>query len=341
MSTVTLALDAMGGDHGPAVVVAALKRALQSFPDLQIQLVGDEQELKPLLAEADLASDPRCTLVHASQVVNPHDRPAHCLRSKQDSSMSRAIDLVAADVAQACVSAGNTGALMAMSYMKLKTLPGVMRPALVAQLPNQQGGQTYLLDLGANPMCDSESLFQFGVMGSVMAADVSGIPEPRVALLNMGEEDIKGNDTVKRAGQLLQDSAALNYVGFLEGNDLFAGRADVVVCDGFTGNIALKSCEGMAQMVYDHARRSLQGHWFSRILAGWLVKRLRKEWQWLNPDQYNGATLLGLRGVVMKSHGNASETAFYNAISQAVAEARLDLPSRIHDRVEQVLTHSE
>ncbi|MCC5854998.1 MAG: phosphate acyltransferase PlsX [Idiomarina sp.] len=337
MSSLTLALDAMGGDRGPAVVVAALSRALHSFPNVHFILIGDANELKPLLQQEKLFEHPRITLEHTDEVIEMTDKPGQCLRSKPKASMRIAIEAVADNRAQACVSAGNTGALMAIAYLKLKTIPGVIRPALVAPLPNQAGGQSFLLDLGANPVCDSDTLFQFGVMGSVLAREVAGIENPKVALLNMGEEEIKGHDTVRHAGQQLKASSHINYIGFIEGNDIFSGRADVIVCDGFSGNVALKSCEGMARLLFDNLQKSIKGHWLSRGLAWLLYKRFKKSWEWLNPDQYNGASLLGLRGVVMKSHGNASANAYFSAIRQAVAEASTQLPERIHDRVEAVL----
>lgn len=340
MAKNTVVIDAMGGDRGPAIVVAALIRALQSFPETDFIVTGDEPRLKSLLAReskghsVDLS---RVRIHHTSQIVQMSDKPGECIRKKADSSMRAAIDLVADGTAQACVSAGNTGALMAMAYMYLKTLPGVLRPALVAPIPNEAGKQGFLLDLGANPVCDAETLFQFGVMGSVLARELSGIEHPKVALLNMGTEEIKGPDVVKQAGLLLSQSKSVNYTGFIEGSDLFSSAADVVVCDGFTGNIALKSCEGMAKLVYEHFQRSMKSHWLSRSLAWILYRRQRKSWAWLNPDQYNGASLIGLRGVVVKSHGNASANAFYSAISNAIAEAELNLPARIHNQVEQVL----
>ncbi|TRW49802.1 phosphate acyltransferase PlsX [Aliidiomarina halalkaliphila] len=342
MAKLTLAIDAMGGDRGPSIVVAALIRALQSFPEVDFILTGDEPRLKALLnreAKHLKATDrARIRIHHTTQIVQMDDKPSQCLRHKTDSSMRIAIDLIAEGDAQACVSAGNTGALMAMAYLRLKVLPGVLRPALIAPIPNEQGGQSLLLDLGANPQCDADTLFQFGVMGSVIAQELTGISEPRIALLNMGTEEIKGPDVVKQAALLLANSKHVHYQGFIEGSDLFAGKADVIVCDGFTGNIALKSCEGMARMVYDHLKRSLKSHWLSRALVWLLYRRQRKAWSWLNPDQYNGASLIGLRGVVVKSHGNASANAFYSAIEHAIAEAESDLPKRIHDRVEQVLS---
>ncbi|RTE87284.1 MULTISPECIES: phosphate acyltransferase PlsX [Gammaproteobacteria] len=333
MRPITLALDAMGGDRGPAIIIAALKRALQAFPTTHFLVFGDEQELKPLLRSIPSQYSSRYQIVHSAQVIEMDDKPGQCIRSKPKASMRLAIDAVAENDADACVSCGNTGALMALSYLKLKTIPGVIRPALVAPLPNQKGHQSFLLDLGANPQCDAETLHQFAVMGSVLATEVARVKRPRVALLNMGEEEIKGNDVVKNAAQLLKENQAIEYVGFIEGNDIFAGKADVIVCDGFTGNVALKSCEGMARLLYENLNQSLKTHWFSKLLALFVYKRLKNSLSWLKPDQYNGASLIGLRGVVIKSHGNASAEAFFSAIKQAQVEAENKLPSRIHDQI--------
>jgi len=341
MSSLTLAIDAMGGDRGPAVVVAALSRALQSFPETKFIVFGDQAILTPLLRAEKLHAHSRLSVEHSDEVIEMTDKPGQILRSKPKASMRLAIEAVAAGQAQACVSSGNTGALMAIAYLKLKTIPGILRPALVAQIPTEHGRPGFLLDLGANPRCDADTLFQFGVMGSVLSKEVAGIAAPKVALLNMGEEDIKGPDAVRHAAQQLKNCTDINYIGFIEGSDLFSGKADVVVCDGFTGNVALKSCEGMARLVYQNITKTMKGHWFSRLMALFLFKRFKKSLNWLNPDQYNGASLLGLRGVVMKSHGNASANAFYNAIKQAHAESSLQLPKRIHDRVESVLLNSE
>ncbi|WP_404407912.1 phosphate acyltransferase PlsX [Pseudidiomarina marina] len=337
----TLALDAMGGDHGPSIVIDALQRALDAFPDVHFLVVGDEEELLPLLTQAKLATHSRVTLKHASQTVTMTDKPGYSLRAKPDSSMRVALELVAAEEAAACVSAGNTGALMTKAYFTLKTLPGVLRPALMSAIPQQQGGSAFVLDLGANPVCDSDTLFQFGVMGSVAAQEVLGIAKPRVALLNMGEEEIKGNDVVKATAALLQQSHHINYIGFIEGDDLFAGKADVIVCDGFVGNIALKSCEGLAELLLNNIKANIHAHWLTRWFVKLFYQRLQRSWDWLKPDHYNGASLIGLRGVVIKSHGDANARAFYSAIEQAVEETQRDLPTRIRDRVEQVLLEQE
>ncbi|RUO25637.1 phosphate acyltransferase [Aliidiomarina minuta] len=338
MTELTIALDAMGGDQGPDIVVTALARALSSFPRVHFILVGDEAKLNTLLQQhPQIQKSARVSLQKSTQVVAMTDKPSAVVRAKPDSSMRVALDLVHNGSAQACVSAGNTGALMAMAYLTLKTLPGVMRPALVASLPQQNGSQGLLLDLGANPSCDAETLCQFGIMGSVMAQHINAVKKPRVALLNMGTEEMKGNDIVRHAALLLKASPHVEYIGFVEGSDLFSGKADVIVCDGFTGNIALKSCEGLAELLYANLKQSFSGHTMSKWLVKLLFKRYRKSWDWLNPDQYNGASLLGLRGVVMKSHGNASANAYFSAIQHAIREAEVSLPEQIHDRIEAAL----
>ncbi|RUO73988.1 phosphate acyltransferase PlsX [Pseudidiomarina sediminum] len=341
MAALTLALDAMGGDNGPSIVIEALARALEQFPQHHFIVVGDDAELAELLAAKKLSNHPRVTVKHASQTVEMTDKPGYSLRAKPDSSMRVALDLVANDEAAACVSAGNTGALMTKAYFALKTLPGVLRPALMSAIPQASGKSAFVLDLGANPVCDSDTLFQFGVMGAVAAREVLGIERPRIALLNMGEEDIKGNDVVKSTAQLFQQSQLLNYIGFIEGDDLFADKADVIVCDGFVGNIALKSCEGLADLLLSNIRSNINAHWLTRWFVKLFYHRLQRSWDWLKPDHYNGASLIGLRGVVIKSHGDANTDAFFSAIQQAVEETQQDLPARIRDRVESVLLEQD
>lgn len=341
MASLTIAIDAMGGDNGPSIVIAALQQALKQFADTHFVLVGDEAELSSLLQQAQLTSHPRLTLKHASQTVTMADKPGYSLRAKPDSSMRVALELLAEERADAMVSAGNTGALMTKAYFSLKTLPGILRPALMSVIPQAQGGSAFMLDLGANPVCDSDTLFQFGLMGSVAAQQVLGVELPRVALLNMGEEEIKGNDVVKATAQLFQQSPLVNYIGFIEGDDLFSGKADVIVCDGFVGNIALKSCEGLAELLLNNIRSNIHDHWLTRWFVKLFYKRLQRSWDWLKPDHYNGASLVGLRGVVIKSHGDANARAFFSAIEQAVHEAQQHLPHKIRERVEQVLLEQE
>ncbi|MGM0525399.1 MAG: phosphate acyltransferase PlsX [Pseudomonadota bacterium] len=341
MPEIKLAIDAMGGDNGPSIVIEAITECLRHPDSPQFLIVGQDDILQPLLQHYQIDQHPQVKLVHAEQVVEMTDKPGQALRAKQNSSMSVALQLLAKGEADAVVSGGNTGALMTKAYFQLKTLPGVLRPALMAAIPNQQGGRSYLLDLGANASCDSETLFQFGVMGSVAAQTVEHISSPRIALLNMGEEEIKGNDVVKNAASRLSASEHVNYTGFVEGNHLFSGKADVIVCDGFVGNIALKSCEGLATLIFEQLKSALMSHWMYRWFFRFLQKRTEKSWDRLKPDHYNGASLIGLRGVVIKSHGSANAKAFASAIRQAITEAQEQLPERIKDRVESVLLEQQ
>ncbi|NIP71650.1 MAG: phosphate acyltransferase PlsX [Gammaproteobacteria bacterium] len=338
--TRTIALDAMGGDHGPDVVVPAALSVLEDSPDnLRLVLVGDQPMLEAKLADGKAGPGERLMLHHASQTVGMDELPSYALRNKKDSSMRLAIDLVKDGTAQACVSAGNTGALMATARFVLKTLSGIDRPAICTAIPSVDG-HTHVLDLGANIDCTSEHLFQFAVMGAVLASAVDNIERPRVGLLNIGQEEIKGNERVKLAAQMLADSD-LNYVGFVEGDAIYRGGVDVVVCDGFVGNVALKTSEGVAQMIGHYLKQE-----FSRNLATRLVglaalpvlKALRRR---IDPRRYNGASLLGLREIVIKSHGGADKLAFANAIRIAMVEADKGVPGRIHAQLESLLSERQ
>lgn len=337
MSHLTIALDIMGGDHGPHVTVPAAIKALQENPQLSFIFCGDEAAISEHLSDLPAELLSRITLKHCSQNVLMDERPTTALRSKKDSSMRRALELVEQGEADACVSAGNTGALLAMAYYVLKTLPGIDRPALISSLPTASRHKVFLLDLGANVNCDSETLFQYAVMGSVMAKEVSGIKHPRVALLNVGEEQIKGNDQVKYTAKLLTDCKGINYIGYVEGNDIFTDCADVVVTDGFVGNIALKSCEGLGKLVIHEVKRVSSKNIMTRIMAKIALPLLKKIYSRVNPDQYNGASLIGLRGIVVKSHGNATSDAFLYAIREAEQEVSRQVPNKIKDKIEAVL----
>jgi glycerol-3-phosphate acyltransferase PlsX len=333
--TVRIALDAMGGDHGPREIVPAAMQALRDSPQLHLILVGREAELRPLLAAGAIADPARLEIRDAPEVVEMHEPPSIALRVKKASSMRIAIDLVKEGAAQACVSAGNTGALMAMARYVLKMLPGVDRPAICTTMPGISG-QTHILDLGANVVSDSEQLFQFAVMGSELTSAVHNVAAPRVALLNVGAEEIKGNDLVKQAAVRLANSH-LNYVGFVEGNDIYTGKVDVIVCDGFTGNIALKASEGVAEFISHHARAEFAKSLYGRcaaFVAAPILKAIRDR---IDPRRYNGASLLGLRGIVVKSHGGADRVSFAYAIAEAVAEVQKNVPERIAERLEALL----
>lgn len=330
--SVTIALDAMGGDYGPRVVVPAALRVLSEMDNIKLILIGNENLLNDLLAVHQGKLGTRLTIQHASQKVEMDEAPSQALRAKKDSSMRIAINLVKSREADACVSAGNTGALMAIARFVLKTLPGIDRPAIVSALPTIRG-HCYMLDLGANVDSSAQNLYQFALMGSVLASAIDNVKEPSVGLLNIGSEITKGNERIKQAGRMLAQSH-LNYVGFIEGDDVYEGCVDVIVCDGFVGNVALKSSEGVARMVRHYLQESFQRNYLTR-LAGFLVLPVLKAFrQRMDPRRYNGANLLGLNGVVIKSHGGADITAFAHAIHIAVIEARKDVPKHISAHLE-------
>lgn len=338
-AVVRLAVDCMGGDHGPSVTLPACRAFLAAHPQAELLLVGRPEAL------AEAASWPRCTIVPASEVVTMDDPVEVALRRKRDSSLRVAINQVkpvdgAVAAAQACVSAGNTGALMAVARYVLKTLDGIDRPAIATVMPNQNDGHTTVLDLGANVDCTAEHLLQFAVMGSALVAAVEGKDDPSVGLLNIGEEAIKGSDTIKRAGELLRAAAAgghLNFVGNVEGNDIFTGRTDIVVCDGFVGNVALKTAEGLASMLSSFIRQEFTRTWYAKLAAVVALPVLKHFKNRVDHRRYNGAALLGLRGLVFKSHGSADAFAFEQALNRAYDAARNRLLDRVHDRILETL----
>jgi len=323
----TIAIDAMGGDSAPAVPVRATLDLLRRQPELHAILVGLPDKLEPLLGHRSTSLRERVTIQAASEVVAMDEPPGEALRRKRDSSMRVAINLVHEGRAAACVSAGNTGALMATAKFVLKTLPGVDRPAIISAIPSL-GGQTLMLDLGANSVCTARQLCEFAVMGDIVASDLHGIERARVGLLNIGTEDIKGSSTLKQAHQWLRASG-LNYAGFVEGTDIMSGNVDVVVTDGFTGNVALKTIEGTARMLAQVTRDEIRRSVFSRVMALGAAPLFRSLAARIDPRRYNGASFVGLRGIVIKSHGGADETAFANAIRTAVLEAQKGVPTRI------------
>ncbi|XQW86950.1 phosphate acyltransferase PlsX [Thalassotalea piscium] len=328
----------MGGDKGPLVTIPAAIMAIEKMPELHLFLCGDETLITEILLAHQITDHSQLTIIPSTENVAMDEKPSSALRTKRDSSMRKALDLVEQGTAQACVSAGNTGALFAMAHYVLKTLPGVERPALISSLPtHDENKNVFMLDLGANVFCEADILYQFGLMGSVIAEQVDGIDMPRVALLNMGEEDIKGSDHIKLAATKLSANKQINYVGFIEGNDIFTNKTDVIVCDGFVGNVALKTCEGVAQLVYRKLHKFLSEHFFARIIGKILSPALKKLFKSMNPDQYNGASLIGLRGIVVKSHGNASTKAFEAAIFEAVKEVEQQVPEKIKMALEQGL----
>jgi len=322
----------MGGDHGHSVTVPAAVEFQRGNPGVGLVLVGLREKIEPELSASGAAAGDGLRVHHAAEVVASDEPPAQAMRYKKDSSMRVAVNLVKAGEAHACVSAGNTGALMAISRFVLKTLPGIDRPAIATVLPNMKGGYTYVLDLGANGDCTAEQLMQFGVMGAMLVAALEHKERPSVGLLNIGIEDIKGNDTVKQAGELLRASG-LNFYGNVEGDDIYKGTTDVVVCDGFVGNSVLKASEGVAKMLFSFLKNEFSANpW--RMTVAWLAtpvfKALRKR---MDPGNYNGASLLGLKGVVIKSHGSADRYAFGQALKSAVEEVENDVVRRIGERM--------
>jgi phosphate acyltransferase len=332
---VTIALDAMGGDHGPSVVVSAAAAMLHKNPFLHIILVGKPEVLEPMVQRHHVVFGARLEIVPASQLVLMDEHPSQALRGKKDSSMRVAINLVKSGRADACVSAGNTGALMATARFVLKTVPGIDRPAICALIPSH-GGHTHMLDLGANADSTPEQLFQFGVMGSALASSVYHIESPRVGLLNIGEEEIKGIEKVREAAKLFSTSH-LNYIGFVEGDDIFSKDVDVVVTDGFVGNVSLKTMEGLAKMISQYIREEFRRTAFTKFLAFMTLPVLRALKRRLDPRHYNGASLLGLKGVVVKSHGGSDRVSYASAIRIAILEVQNQVPQRISRLMEQQL----
>ena len=328
---VTIALDAMGGDSGCEVVVPAVGYALKTYDDVSFILVGDEVKLRTAFVRHGVADHPRLSIRHASQQVGMDELPSSALRNKKDSSMRVALNLVREGSADACVSAGNTGALMATSRFVLKMLPGLDRPAICTRLPTQRT-HTWMLDLGANVDCEAEHLFQFALMGSVLAQSIDGTAQPLIGVLNIGEEEIKGNEQVRLAARLIAESP-LNYAGYAEGDDIYKGRFDVIVCDGFVGNIALKTSEGVARMISTFIREEFTRNIFTRLAALVALPVLKAFRRRIDPRRYNGACLLGLAGIVIKSHGGADALAFANAIKVAVLQVREAVPERIRAQV--------
>jgi glycerol-3-phosphate acyltransferase PlsX len=328
---VTVAIDAMGGDFGPSVTVPAALAFIDAFDDARVILVGLEPELTRALASARSDQRARIEVQHASEKVTMGEPPADALRKKKDSSMRVAINLVKEGRADACISAGNTGALMAIARFVLKTLPGIDRPAIASQLPTRKGVVT-ALDLGANVNCTADQLVQFAAMGSALCAAVEGIERPSVGLLNIGVEDIKGNELVKDASERLKQSG-LNFAGNIEGDDIYKGTTDVVVCDGFVGNVALKTSEGLARMLTDFLKAEFSRNPLTKLAAliAWpVLTAFRRR---IDPRRHNGATLVGLKGVVVKSHGGADVMAYTHALAKVHAEVTHHVLERIAQRI--------
>jgi glycerol-3-phosphate acyltransferase PlsX len=334
----------MGGDHGPRVTVPAALAFLKREPEAELILVGREDAIRAELQRRGALQHARLSIVHASEVVEMDDPLEVALRRKKDSSMRVAIDLVKQGQAQACVSAGNTAALMAVSRYLLKTLPGVDRPAICTILPNQKDGPTYMLDLGANVDCEPMHLHQFALMGSALVSAVEGKPKPTIGLLNVGAEDIKGNELVKHTAELLRADHAkglLNFYGNVEGNDIFEGTTDIVVCDGFVGNVTLKSVEGLGRLIKGVIKSELSKGWIDMLGALIAYRALKRVSQRLNPSRYNGASLLGLRGLVFKSHGGEDAYGFEWAIRRAFDAVHHDVLTRIEKSIAELMPQAE
>lgn len=323
----------MGGDHGLKVVIPACVRAARNNPDLKLLLVGEQNQVNAHLKKFGITNNSQFLVVHASEIVEMDELPSHAMRNKKDSSMRVAINLVKEGRAQACVSAGNTGALMATARFVLKTLPGIDRPAIIAELPTMHG-KTRVIDLGANVDSCAEHLFQFAVMGSALIQAVDKKTTPRIALLNIGVEEIKGNDQVKRTAHMLAECNLMNYVGYVEGDQFYSGDVDLVVCDGFVGNVALKASEGLAKLMLAVLKESFTKNWLSKLAGLVAMPALGHLKKRMDPARYNGASLLGLNGIVVKSHGGASELAFQYAIE----EAKLQVKNNVVDLVRNQIT---
>ncbi len=338
-----IAIDVMSGDFGLSVTVPASLMALSQDPNLNLILVGDKHQIEielndkvkfhpQLFSKNSRSYKERIEIVHSSQVVLMDDLPIYALRSKPDSSMRTALNLVKGKKAQACVSAGNTGALMVIAKYTLRTLPGIDRPAILYPMPSKERSVS-VLDLGANIECSAEQLFQFAVMGSIVVSALENKPNPTVGLLNVGSELIKGTEVIKSANKLISECEDLNYFGFVEGDDIYKGTVDLVVCDGFVGNVTLKVSEGLAKLIMFYVKQGFKQNWYSKLIALLAKPILRQIFNKVNPSKYNGASFLGLNGVVIKSHGGANIEGFCCAIKAASLEAKKNIPTLIREKV--------
>ena len=326
-----IAVDAMGGDKGPEITVPGTLAVLQETKDLEIVLIGDEDRIKDQLHSITPSISKRLHVQHATQTIEMDDPPAKVLRQKRDSSLHKAITMVNHGDVKACVSAGNTGALMAVSLVFLKTFPGINRPAIISQIPTIRG-HVSLLDLGANVGCSAEDLFKFGIMGSTFVQYMEENPNPRVALLNIGIEEIKGDQVIKKAAELFRASD-LNFQGYVEGDGIFTEDLDVIVCDGFAGNVAIKTMEGVSKFIQNVLRNEFRQNSFRKLAAILARPTLQGVKTRIDPRVFNGATLIGLRGIVIKSHGGADSVAFSYALRKALSEVANDVPSKIRAEV--------
>lgn len=344
MNNLTIALDVMGGDFGPRAIVPAALQAVARYPRLHLLLVGDPDEINHVLSKHSvaLATNDRMTVIASHSVISNEMKPSLAIRHSQGTSMRIALELVRNKQADACVSAGNTGALMGLSKLLLHSLDGIDRPALVAIIPALNEKNTVVLDLGANAECNSDMLVQFAVMGSILAKVSLHLESPRVALLNIGEEETKGLDRIRAAASILKTKEQINFIGYLEGNELLTGKTDVLVCDGFVGNVTLKTVEGLIKIFissfkFMNKNKSLLG----KLVSKWLQRRVLKNFGHLDPQRYNGACLLGLQSIVIKSHGSADQKSFLAAIEQAVLAIENNIPERIAQSLSSALPKGE
>ena len=324
----------MGGDFGPSVTVSASLNFLLDNTDTNLVLIGDTARIDPLLIDLDASTRSRLEIIHTSVCVLEESNPVDALRNFKESSMYLAVNLVKEKRVDACVSAGNTGALLMIGRHILKTIPGISKPAIVASIPFPLvGGRGLLLDVGANVACDAQNLLEFGVMGSVLAASINPGRNPRVALLNIGEEEHTGTEQIRIAARLMENHEALQYVGYIEGNELFSGKADVIVCDGFSGNLSIKTSEGVVKVIAGLVRQGASGNIMSRIAGLLALPLLKRMLVKIDPSQFNGASVLGLQGTIVKSHGSASISGFQSAIAQALREVKADVPKIIQEKM--------
>jgi phosphate acyltransferase len=335
---ITIALDMMSGDHGVSSSVPAAIESIEKFDDMFLILVGDQDKINPLISDKiKILENTRYKILHTKESINMDDEIISAIRGKKKSSMRLGINAVKNKDADACVSAGNTGALMALSKIILKTIPGIDRPAICGSLPTKSG-QFHMLDLGANVECNAKHLYQFSLMGSALVQSLELNNKPVIGLLNIGSEEFKGNDTIKSAGKLISKSN-LNYAGFVEGDDMFSGKFDVVVADGFAGNIALKSIEGVAKVISHFIKTEFTKNIFTKLSALISLPVLKSVKQRVDPREYNGASLVGLQGVVVKSHGGADSYAFSQAINTAYYEVKNELLNKIESLIQAELSN--
>jgi len=336
LTAVTIAIDCMGGDFGPSVMIPSVCEALARHANLSLLLVGNPELIEAELAKAGPVSAERYSIIKASQTIEMDEKPSQALRKKTDSSMAVALKHVAENNAQACVSAGNTGALMALSRSILKTIPGVTRPAIISEIPTETG-RSRVVDLGANVDCSPDQLYQFALMGSCLVSAVDHTDQPTVGLLNNGTEDIKGNVQTRATANLLQQSPYINYSGYIEANDVYRGIADIIVCDGFVGNVFAKASEGTVRMLTHHLYKEFKRNFLTRILSVIVRPVLNAFRNDINPDRHNGASFIGLQGIVIKSHGAANRGATLSAIEEAISEIENNVPEKISAQLQQQL----